>query len=63
MCENPKDRNFEFQFRKEPPPSHKDGVPQCDVCHQPIDLGVPESYHKVYWRCYGGDLYTHTACF
>jgi hypothetical protein len=60
MCDDP---NFEFQFRKEPPPSPKDGVPQCDVCGEAIDLGVPESYDKVYWRCYNRDLYTHIACF
>lgn len=59
MCDEANDPTFEFRF-KEPP---KSDAPQCDVCHQPIDLGTPESYHKVYWRAYGGDVYTHVACF
>lgn len=60
MCEDPNDPNFDFKFQREPPQGSE---PRCDVCKQLIDLGTPESYHKVYWRCYGGDVYTHVACF
>lgn len=63
MCENPNDPNFEFQFLRERQKSPQGNVPQCDVCGETIDLGTPESYHKVYWQTYGRDLYTHIACF
>lgn len=63
MCEDPKDKSFEFQFPKVLHKYLRGNEPRCDVCKQLIDLETPESYHKVYWRCYGGDLYTHVACF
>ena len=63
MCENPNDKSFEFQFRKGHPPSPQGKEPTCDICHGKIDLGTPESYHKVYWQAYLMDIYTHIACF
>lgn len=58
MCEDPNDKVFEFQFQK----GTTKEPPKCDVCGKPIDLGVPESYHSVYWRALNGDLFTHIAC-
>ncbi len=45
------------------PQFHEVSEPKCDKCGEPIDLETRESYHVVYWRCYGRDLYTHIACF
>lgn len=40
-----------------------EGEPTCDICGEAIDLGMPESYHVVYWQCYKADIFTHIACF
>jgi hypothetical protein len=60
MCEDLNDTTFEFRLGKEAP---KTIEPLCDKCGGKIAIDAPESYHKVYWRCYGRDLYTHNDCF
>lgn len=60
MCDEENNPNFEFRLASKSP---KVNVPLCDKCGGKIDLEVPESYDKVYWRCFGGDLYTHIDCF
>ena len=59
MCEDINNPNFEFKFDRK----QEETAIHCEVCGGQINLEDTWSFHKVYWRCYNRDLYTHNDCF